>query len=179
MRKIPREIFLSVVLIFVCVARLIPHPYNFSPVGSIFLMSPTVLRGKIWSLIISFIPLMISDILINKIIYKSENLIYEGFIWVYLSYLMIWIFSLTIGKNYNLIFKSFYCSVIFFLTTNTFSWYNNPFYLQDMTGLMSSYLAGLPFYWNTLAGFIFYSLLIKYINKIIDEKVYDLNFNKI
>ncbi len=74
-----KNIYLSLILIFVCISRIIPHPYNFSPVGSIFLIAPLFFSNKKWSLAISFIPLIISDFLIGKIIYKSDSFLYSGF----------------------------------------------------------------------------------------------------
>jgi len=62
-----KNLTLSILLILVCVSRLIPHPYNFSPVASIFLMAPLLLNDKRWSLTISFIPLIISDMLIGEL----------------------------------------------------------------------------------------------------------------
>lgn len=172
MNKIPKSFIFSILLIFVCVSRLIPHPFNFSPVGSIFLMSPILLKNRNLSFLISLIPLFISDILINKIIYNSENLIYDGFLWIYFSYFLIWLYSIKITTKQNLLTKSFVGSLIFFFITNASCWYNNLMYSQNLFGLIESYIAGIPFYWNTLAGFIFYTYAIFFISKFIEKKIY-------
>lgn len=173
MQKIPKELVLSFILILVCVSRLIPHPYNFSPVGSIFLMAPIIFSDKRWSLIVSIIPLFISDVLINKLIYKSENLMYEGFLWIYISYIFIWLYSYKMENRHNLLTKSFIGSLIFFFTTNAFCWIGNPIYSKGMIGLIESCVAGIPFYWNSLAGFVFYSLLISFTVNFIEGKIYN------
>ena len=152
------NILLSLFLILVCVSRIIPHPFNFSPVGSIFLMSPLIFSNKKWGLIISFIPLLLSDILIGKIIYGSEKLLYDGFIWVYLSYFIIWIYSLK--ADHNLFLKSISGSLIFFFITNASCWINNTFYPQNIFGFTECIVAGIPFYTNTVLGFVFYTGLI-------------------
>lgn len=150
-----KNFLLSLFLILVCVSRLIPHPYNFSPVGSIFLISPIFFGSKKWSLTISFLPLIISDFLIGKFIYNSENFLYDGFLWVYSTYLFLWIYSTY--SNRNIIEKSIVGSLIFFFITNFGCWINNSFYPQNFHGLLESLIAGIPFYWNTLFGFVFYS----------------------
>ena len=101
-----KNLTLSIILILVCVSRLIPHPYNFSPVASIFIMAPLLFNDKRWSLTVSFIPLIISDMLIGKFLYHSENLIYDGFIWVYFSYFLMWLFSQKIGNTKGFIINN-------------------------------------------------------------------------
>lgn len=156
---------LSILLILVFVSRLIPHPFNFSPVASIFLMAPLLFNDKKWSLIISFIPLIVSDILIGKFLYHSDSLIYDGFIWVYFSYLMAWLFSYKIGNSKGFIINNLSASLIFFLITNAACWIINPMYSQNVFGLFECYVAGIPFYWNTLSGIIFYSSIIYLLEK--------------
>lgn len=179
MQKIPKEFLFSIILIFVCISRLIPHPYNFSPIGSIFLMSPILFKNKYWSFTVSIIPLFISDVLINKFIYNSNNIIYDGFMWIYLSYIFIWLYSLKTIKYENIFLKSIISSLIFFFITNAMCWYGNVTYAQNITGLFESYIAGIPFYWNTLAGFIFYSAIIHYVSKFLNKSFYSYNVTKI
>lgn len=153
-----KNIYLSLILIFVCISRIIPHPYNFSPVGSIFLISPLLFNDRKWSLTISFLPLIISDFFIGKFIYKSDSFLYDGFLWVYLSYLIIWLYSSM--SNQKIITKSIVGSLIFFFVTNASCWINSTFYPQNIYGFTESLIAGIPFYWNTLFGFVFYSGII-------------------
>ena len=173
MQNIPKNLIFSIILILVCVSRLIPHPYNFSPIGSIFLMSPIIFSNKKWALFISIIPLFISDILIGKLIYNSKDIIYEGFIWVYFSYFLIWLYSTLNNQSQNVLVKSVIGSLIFFFVTNAACWYGNTMYQQNIFGLIESFVFGIPFYWNTVAGFVFYSLLINFIVNYIDRKIYD------
>ncbi len=51
-------------------------------------------------------------------------------------------------------------SVQFFLLTNFAVWYGGSLYPRTFAGLMECYLAGVPFYRNTLAGDLFFSGLI-------------------
>lgn len=159
------NIWLSLILILVCISRMIPHPFNFSPVGSVFLMSPLIFTNKKWSLVISFLPLIISDFLIGKFIYGSKDVLYEGFYWVYITYFVIWFYSLM--SKQNIMAKSIIGSLIFFFITNGSCWINSSFYPQNMNGFIECLIAGIPFYSNTLLSFIFYSGIIYFSQKTI------------
>ncbi len=43
-------------------------------------------------------------------------------------------------------------AVQFYLTTNFAFWLGSGLYVRDWSGLASCYLAGIPFFWRTLAG---------------------------
>ncbi|MFT4973813.1 MAG: hypothetical protein ACI9JY_003024, partial [Saprospiraceae bacterium] len=43
-----------------------------------------------------------------------------------------------------------------FLITNFGSWMSSGMYPKTGSGLMACYAAGIPFFWNTLAGDLFY-----------------------
>ena len=62
--------------------------------------------------------------------------------------------KVTIG---NVIGSSVIASTIFFLLTNFGTWLSSGLYAQSFGGLMTCYAAGLPFFWNTLAGNLFYA----------------------
>ena len=48
-------------------------------------------------------------------------------------------------------------SVLFYLVTNFSVWPGNALYSQDLSGLISSYIAGIPFFRNQVLGDLFYS----------------------
>lgn len=48
-------------------------------------------------------------------------------------------------------------SVLFFLLTNAAVWMTGTMYAPGLAGLLESYLAGLPFYRNTLMGDLFFT----------------------
>jgi hypothetical protein len=50
-------------------------------------------------------------------------------------------------------------------------------YSKDFTGLMSSYALGLPFFWNTLAGDLFYSAVLFGIYVAVTERKNIFVFN--
>jgi hypothetical protein len=153
------KIALSIlILIF---GRLLPHPYNFTPLIGLILYA-TSEHNIIKSLMISIIGMLISDYFISG-----------TFTW----YVYLTIVILTIIARYTvinttpgvLLLNSISFSIIFFLITNAFcaSYYNS---------LSASYIAGLPFLRNQFLGDIFYTIIFFKLNGIIDtistKKIY-------
>ena len=153
------KIALSILILIL--GRLLPHPYNFTPLIGLILYA-TSEHNITKSLMISIIGMLISDYFISG-----------TFTW----YVYLTIVILTIIARYTVInttpgvlmLNSISFSIIFFLITNAFcaSYYNS---------LSASYIAGLPFLRNQFLGDIFYTIIFFKLNGIIDtistKKVY-------
>lgn len=153
------KIALSILILIL--GRLLPHPYNFTPLIGLILYT-TSEHNIIKSLMISIIGMLISDYFISG-----------TFTW----YVYLTIVILTIIARYTvinttpgvLLLNSISFSIIFFLITNAFcaSYYNS---------LSASYIAGLPFLRNQFLGDIFYTIIFFKLNGIIDtistKKIY-------
>ena len=51
-------------------------------------------------------------------------------------------------------------SVLFFLITNAAVWLGSVHYSQDFSGLITSYIAGVPFFRGTLVGNLFFTAVL-------------------
>lgn len=146
-------------------SRLLPHPPNFTAVGAMALFGSAYLNSRWLGFAIPFLALWFSDLLINNILYASY---FDSFVWFYnpSSYiafgLIIFAGSALLKKVSagNVLFAAFAASLIFFLVSNFGSWVNNPVYPKTSGGLLACYAAGIPFFWNTLAADISFSLLM-------------------
>jgi hypothetical protein len=150
--------------------RLLPHPHNFTPIGAIALFGGACFGRRITAFIAPLAALWLSDLILNNLILKPQFPQYypEGFIWfssvsIYLAFAMITALGWLTLKNIRvprLIGASVGASLLFFLVTNFAVWQGSTVYPQDFTGLMASYLAGLPFFWNTLLGDLTYTAVM-------------------
>ena len=167
MRKIVKHkwwIFAGFVLA-AALSRILPHPYNFTPIGGMALFAGGVLSGKRLYWIVPLIAYWISDLLVMNILYASY---YEGMVWfglpsVYLSIILIVVLGRTILKKIKLsrlIAGSLGASVIFYLVTNFGVWLSSPTYPLSWTGLIACYEAAIPFFQNTVAGDLFYVTIL-------------------
>jgi len=132
------------------VLRVVPHPWNFAPIGAMALFGGAVLpRGM--GLVVPLAALALSDAVLG---------FYPGFVWVYGSFVLIGLLGLTLRRGrtpVRIIATSLAASVLFFLVTNFGEWLG-PLYPHGLNGLWASYLAGIPFFRNTVASDLIYSL---------------------
>jgi hypothetical protein len=161
--KINIKIVLPVILVaFAVLSRMLPHPPNFTAIGAIALFGAAQLKSSWKAIAIPFAALFISDLFINNVVYAGY---YDHFTWqispfVYIAFALI----LALGffglrgrvKTGTIIGSSLTASVIFYLFTNAMSWQIDPMYTKDFSGLIASYIAGIPFFFNTVAGDLFY-----------------------
>jgi uncharacterized protein DUF6580 len=142
-------------------ARLIPHPANFSPVGSMSLFAGAKLRR--WqAYTIPLVLMAVTDPLLSRTVGFSAYNMATPFI--YASFLInVWIgrrFLQGPGNPARIALAAILGSLQFFLITNA-AWFQiSGTYSHTWAGLLASYVAGLPFLGWTLAGDLAYTGLL-------------------
>lgn len=144
-------------------SRILPHPYNFTPLGAIALFGAAYFTDKKWAIIIPLVAMWISDLFLNNLVYTS---IYGGFtlfnwgmLWIYGSLILIALLGMKVLKKVTvprIIGGALSASVIFFIVSNFGVWLTSPMYPLNFGGLIASYTAAIPFFHNTLAGDLVY-----------------------
>jgi hypothetical protein len=138
---------------------------NFTAVAAIAIIASTHFNGqKRW--MIPLLLLWISDLILNNVVYADyfSGIQYFSGMWSYLAIIMIGIFAYFLLKRISwmrLGLTATGAAVIFFLVTNFGVWISpaTP-YAKDISGLMASYEAGLPFFRNTLLGNLFFTFAL-------------------
>ncbi|GAB5409965.1 MAG: hypothetical protein BalsKO_23300 [Balneolaceae bacterium] len=159
-----RLLVLSGLIIAAAISRLIPHPYNFAPIGAMAIFGAAHFSDKKLSFILPLFAMFLSDLLINNILYASYyqgfTLFTPGFLWVYGAIAVIVVAGIFILKKVTLprvLIGSLSASVIFFMISNFGVWLSDPDYPLNITGLLLCYEMAIPFFHNTLAGDLVYS----------------------
>lgn len=161
-----RTSLLFLIILAAALSRLLPHPHNFTPIGALGLFGAAHFSRKYLAFLVPFAAMWISDLLLNNLVYaRMFPEMYDGFawfgnLWVYLSFGAIVVLGMGLlrkVKLLNLLGASLGVSLLFFLVTNFGTWLGSPMYPQSLTGLASSYALGIPFFWNTLAGDLFFT----------------------
>lgn len=159
-----RFIILSGLILAAAISRLIPHPYNFAPIGAMSLMGAAYFSDKKLSFILPILAMFLSDLLINNILYASYyqgfTLFTPGFAWVYGAIALIVIAGIFLLKKVTLprvLIGSFSASVIFFVVSNFGVWLSDPDYPLNVAGLLLCYEMAIPFFHNTVLGDLVYS----------------------
>ena len=159
-------LIVSLILI-ASLSRLIPHYPNFTSICAVALFSTYYFKKNHIAILISLSALWVSDLLLNNIIYfdtyQNFTLFYKGFFWQYSPIILIAI----IGKRIliklslsSLVFSSLSSSLVFFIISNFGVWLNSSVYSNDITGLLSCYIAAFPFFLNTLLSTLIYSIAL-------------------
>ncbi len=158
---------LIVLILLAAGSRLIPHMYNFSPLGAICLFGAAYFTKKWQAYLIPLAATFLSDLYINNVVYAQYNeiftLAYQGFYWQYASYLLIIALAqpmLKKPKPLRVMAGGLMATLVFFLVSNFGSWVGNPAYARSLQGLINCYAAGIPFVKGTLLGNLTYSALL-------------------
>ena len=155
-----------IALVFIAaLSRIIPHPYNFTPLSAIALFGAAHFKRD-WQVI--FIPIVatwLSDLFINNVLYQSSSFVwvYQGFYWQYGAYILIALLgrkALTRITVSRVLLSSIGAAGVFFLVSNFGVWAGSPMYPQTFSGLATCYAAGLPFFGGTLFGNLFYGVAL-------------------
>ncbi len=162
-----RFIILSGLILAAAISRLIPHPYNFAPIGAMSLFGAAYFSDKKLSFILPLLAMFLSDLLINNILYASY---YQGFtiftpgvLWVYAPIAAIVLLGIFILKKVSfsrVILGSLSASVIFFVISNFGVWLSDPDYPLNFSGLILCYEMAIPFFQNTVFGDLAYSAVL-------------------
>jgi hypothetical protein len=144
------QFFIGVLLILLAVfSRLLPHPMNFAPLMAIALFGGFYFDKRI-APILPLTALVVSDYFLG---------FYEGIEWVYGSFLLVVIMGM-IAKRFKSISVVYGTSLLgttlFYLITNFAVWKSGVYYTLDFNGLVTCYIAALPFFRNAILGDLFY-----------------------
>lgn len=146
---------LALALIVVATAlRIAPHPWNFTPVGAMALLSGAVLKDRRLAFFFPLLALFLGDIFIG--FHKLMFVVYASFL-VNVA-IGLWLRDRRTVARIGL--ATLLGAIQFFVFTNFAVWQFLSGYPHTGTGLVACYIAGIPFFWNTLAGDAFYVALL-------------------
>ena len=168
-----RLITLSIIVFSIALFRILPHAPNVSPVAAMALFGGAFFADKRVALIVPFAALLLSDLIIG--LHDTMLLVYACFaVTMWIGYLMRERLSAL-----NVTVATLGSSVIFFLVTNFGAWLSHGLYPVSMEGLMQAYVAGIPFFQNTLMGNMFFSAVLFGGFYLLQNQLPNLQKNKI
>jgi hypothetical protein len=153
------------IIVLAALSRLLPHPPNFSPVEAIALFGGAYFAKRHAAVWVPLVAMFLSDIalgLVNGGIY-ADYFLSAGFALVYLCIGLSALLGFGLRGRVGVLRVAGYSllgSVLFFLVTNFGAWLGSSMYPQTAAGLGQAYVAGIPFFQNTVLGTLFYSALM-------------------
>lgn len=179
---------LSMLIFLAALSRLLPHPPNFTPVGAMALFGAAYFNRKVFAFLVPLIAMWISDLILNNVVYAKlypefygNGFVWFGNLWVYASFAAIILLGSILLKRVKLmplLGTSIAASLLFFLVTNFGHWTIDPLYTKNFSGLMTCYIAAIPYFWNTLLGDLFYVGLLFGVFELIQYRFPVLQFSK-
>ncbi len=148
-------------VIFAVLARMpfMPHPWNFTPVAAALLyFGARGSRRQLWA---PFALLAASDVILTKFVY-SYPFSWDHFVtWAWYAAILLLGTQLRNSNNWLRIGGAALASSIsFFVISNFAVWACWNMYPKTLSGLMTCYAAGLPFFRRGLAGDLFFTAVM-------------------
>jgi hypothetical protein len=146
--------WLALALIVVgVVCRVVPHPWNFAPIGAIALFGGAKFERRALGILVPLLTMLIGDAIIG---FHSAMPV------IYATYALIAVIG-TLLRNRESIpavgGAALLSSTIFFITTNFDVWARGTMYAKTGAGLVTCYVAAIPYFGNTLASDLLFTAI--------------------
>ena len=145
------KLILPIIIIFVAMMRLVPHPPNFTPIIAIGLFSGYYVKNRSFAILLPILAMFFSDLFLG-----SHMTIY----WVYGSLILVTFLGMLLIQEVNVkncLISSVSGSCIFFLITNFGVWVTSSYYPKTLEGIFACYAMALPFFGNTIMSSLIYT----------------------
>ena len=143
------------IFILIFISRVVPHPPNFTPIIALSFYIPAIFGIKF--LIFYVLIYVLIDIFFG---------FHDASLFVWGSIFLISLISQYLANSFiTRIIGILTGSVIFFTITNFGVW-TSGYYGYSLNGLISCYIAAIPFFNNTLISTVIYALIIELVMKL-------------
>ena len=151
-------------ILILSLSRVIPHPWNFPPVLATGIFAGYYFRQFFLGLFIVIFSMFLGDILLGfhvTMFFTYISLFVAVFLGLFIKYL----------KYTDILWSGLVSSISFFIITNFGVWQATDIYDKSLDGLMTCYIAAIPFFANTILSTFFYLILIKFLLKSFAKQV--------
>jgi hypothetical protein len=149
-----RVLIVACFIVFAAVVRVLPHPWNFTPIGAMALFGGAKLRRPWQAFLFPLAALFCGDLIVG---------LHSFMLVVYASFCISVFIGIAVRERQTIVGLSVATllgALQFFLVTNFAVWKMMGTYPATVKGLTACYAAGIPLFWNTLAGDAFYAVLL-------------------
>ena len=153
-------------------SRMITDIPNFTATIALVMFTGYLIQNRLLSILIVLTSQVVSDLYLG---------IYSSMIFVYAAYISIVLLSPIIMNKINtksVIFSSIISPSIFFIISNFGVWLTGSMYTFNLSGLITCYVAGIPFFDESLISTILFALTIFSIMKLIRKEPKEIIFQQ-
>ncbi|HNE50143.1 MAG TPA: hypothetical protein PKM51_04710 [Chitinophagales bacterium] len=154
--------------------RIIPHPFNITPLIAVSLFSGAKVEDKRFAFIIPIVTLFVSDILLAYM--NNYPVLHSTILFTYGSIALIVLLGrlLNKDKSFNSVKiagLSITSSFLFFIITNFGVWLLDNMYPMNISGLVSCYVMAIPFNKFSWLGDLVFTMAIFGAYELISHKL--------
>lgn len=143
------------------VLRVLPHPWNFAPIGAIALFSGAHFERRQWGITVPLVAMFAGDTLSQLCTGHGYHKLMPA---IYATYALIALVGVAIRNRRTSVVAIgggvIASSLIFFIVTNFAVWLSHMTYPMTPAGLVACYIAALPLLGNTIASDAIYTALL-------------------
>ena len=162
-KNINSVILLVSAILALSFTRLIPHPYNFSPMIAAGIFAGFYFRHFYLGSFVIILSMFLGDLFLG-----FHNTMF--FTYVALAVIVLVSSYLNSLKFFNILYSTVFSSIMFFAITNLGAWLTLDIYTKDLNGLLQSYAMGIPFFNNTLLSTFIYLYIFKTLFEFVLKK---------
>jgi hypothetical protein len=159
--------WLALALVIVGVIfRVVPHPWNFAPIGAIALFGGARFERRSFAIALPLLAMLAGDAIIG--FHALMPAIYATYALIAVIGMMLRdrrATALAVGGSALL------SSAIFYLTTNFAMWALGTTYAKTAAGLAACYVAAIPYFGNTLVSDLLFSAIFFGVFAIAERKI--------
>jgi hypothetical protein len=162
MRKINPRLSLGIALVLLCtIMRVLPHPWNLTPVGAVALFSGACFDRKRWAFAVPLAAMFVSDTLLEAFTGHGYHSLMPV---IYATFALIVVLGMILrerrGSPVAVVAGAVTSATIFYVISNFAMWTISALYPKTLAGLIACYVAAIPFYGTMLLGDVLYSALL-------------------
>tara|TARA_B100001167_G_scaffold89216_1_gene54044 strand:+ start:104 stop:625 length:522 start_codon:yes stop_codon:yes gene_type:complete len=152
-----------VIILSLSLTRLIPHPWNFTPMLAVGIFSGFYFKQFYLGLFVVIVSMFIGDLFLG---------FHSTMFFTYISLAVAVALGLLIKrlKFTEILFSGLASSVCFFIITNFGAWLTLEMYEKNFAGLLQSYVLAIPFFHNTLISTFLYLIVLKLLFDLVIKK---------
>ncbi len=140
-------------------------PWNIGILGAVLIFGGAYLSNSWKTISFILLSIWISDVIVNFMYFNTFTPFYDGYFFTFISYIatiFIGQYFLKSKKSFpNIIGASLISAIVFYLISNFGAWLTLPqYYTRDLSGLMASYEAAIPFFRGTIIGNLIFTFLL-------------------
>ncbi|MCR9243947.1 MAG: hypothetical protein NXI31_02870 [bacterium] len=155
-----RGLVLVALVLGAALTRLLPHPANFTPVGAMALFGGAYFASRIAAIAVPLVAMLIADLALASIQGWSLGWMTAVIYGCIAGSSLIGITLRRRGGVLRIAAGSLLSALLFFLVTNFAVWAGTSLYSGDLAGLVQCYVAAVPYFGNTLAGYAIYGVAL-------------------